>query len=109
MLTYYSIVLTAGTDYDDQGVLPQIAYLEARSSTSQTWDISIPIVDDSEFEGPESFTLHIFSGDVGVSVTPDTATVVIADNDGEIYIQIPIKKLISKIFSALFCRRARSS
>lgn len=74
---------TAGSDYDDQGVLPQIAYLEARSSPSQTWDISIPIIDDSDIEGPESFTLYIFSGDVSVSLMPDTATVIIADNDGE--------------------------
>ena len=64
-------------------MLPQIAYLEARSSPSQTWDISIPIIDDSDIEGPESFTLYIFSGDVSVSLMPDTATVIIADNDGE--------------------------
>ena len=63
-------------------MLPQIAYLAAHSPPSQTWDISIPVIDDSDVEGPEAFTLRIFSSDLGVIVTQDTAIVIIADNDG---------------------------
>ena len=62
-------------------MLPQIAELGAHSSPSYTWDIFIPIVDDSVSEGFEVFTVELFVNDVAVTTMQTSSTIVIVDDD----------------------------
>ena len=45
---------------------------------------NIPIEDDSDSENDEEFFLGLSTGQSGVSLDPDAATVTILDNDGEL-------------------------
>jgi hypothetical protein len=67
---------TAPGDYSE--VTVQLSF---DATTNRSCE-SIPIEDDDDFEPPENFTVIISSPDPDVTVTPDTSTVVIDDNDG---------------------------
>ena len=45
--------------------------------------VTIPLVDDSVLEGPQSFTMELSPLSTGVTVDDTPARVVIVDNDGQ--------------------------
>ena len=64
--------------------------------------IAIPIVDDGDREGPESFFVRLSAADVAVSVVRDTAEVIIED-DGRQLIVIATRYTVSCMISRLVC------
>ncbi len=80
----------AGYDYNITRVLPQIGnfpFTRRLSAIDQFvstyWCITIPIVDDSEVEEDETFTIKIFAPSVEVMAVHESVQVTIVDNDGK--------------------------
>ena len=73
----------AAADEDFRSVL-QLVTLPVGSSSGFTRCLSVTIIDDTEPETSEEFTLTLFASDVAVAIAPDgaTTTIVIQDNEG---------------------------
>ena len=78
------LYLAEGDDYAD--VLPKIIHFPIGALASYVARIAIPIVDDGDREGPESFFVRLSAADVAVSVVRDTAEVVIEDDGKQLMV-----------------------
>ncbi len=84
-----TLLTLAGYDYNISGILPQIGgfpftqHLSVIDTyVSDNWCVFIPIIDDGEMEGNETFTVELFTPSVEVVAIRETACVTIVDNDG---------------------------
>ena len=79
--------ISAGSDYETFGVLPQIGYFTFTEmdddSVCSRWCVSISIIDDIEVEGDETFTVHLSTSSVEVAALHQYAQVTIEDDEGK--------------------------
>ena len=61
------------------------------TSSTQSVQVTVPIIDDDDVEGTEMFrsSLRVDAGRFPVILSPDTSDIIILDNDG-IYITIAV-------------------
>jgi len=83
LLHLHKFLCCVAADEDFRPVL-QLVTLPVGSSSGFTRCISVSIIDDTEPETNEEFTLTLFASDVAVAIAPDgaTTTIVIQDNEG---------------------------
>ena len=73
-----STIATGGKDYAG---LPNVLSFFSGQTIGALSCIHVPIIDDSEVEGKENFTLVLFTNFPGVTVSKVTSVIEIVDND----------------------------
>ena len=71
---------TEGVDYT--GVSNAVTLTFAPSEATKT--ISIPIIDDTDFEGDEQFSVELSNASNGAAIAADTATGTIVDDENPV-------------------------